>query len=70
MTYASTTDVAPAAIVSGITRLLERVRIAALEGHRRSVARRQYRYLLDIEDHLLKDVDVSRDEMRATMRGL
>ena len=70
MTYVSTVHVAPAAIVPGITRLLERVRTAAVDAHRRSVARRQYRHLLEVEDHLFKDIGVCRDDVRQAMRSL
>ena len=70
MTYASTVHVAPATIASGIARLLERVRTAAAEAHRRSVVRRQCRQFLAVEDHLLKDIGVCRDEVRQAMRAL
>ena len=66
MTYASTVQVAPAAIV---TQLVERVRAVAVEAHRRSVARRQYRRLLN-DDHLREDIGVSRGEVREAMRRL
>ena len=47
MSYVSTVPVAPAAIVPGITRFLERVLAATVEARRRSIAHRQYRHLLE-----------------------
>jgi uncharacterized protein YjiS (DUF1127 family) len=70
MSYASTVPVAPAAIVPGITRFLERVLAATVEARRRSIAHRQYRHLLEIDDRLLEDAGISRSDVRQALRSL
>ena len=66
MTYASTVHPDPATTVP----IIKRIRAAAAEAHRRSVARRQCRQLLEVEDHLLRDIGLSRHGVRKAMRDL
>ena len=68
MTYASTVHPDPAATVPSITGIIQRIRAAAVEAHRRSVARRQCRQLFEVQDHLLRDIGLSRSDVRRAMR--